>query len=70
MNAKCYSKLDIGDKRMLSIKEAAQYLGLGTRTTRVYMDKIGATVKFGGRVVFDRTVIDSVLDQKVSKENE
>lgn len=60
----------INEKRMLSVYEAAQYLGLGLRTTRKYMDEIGATVKLGGRVLFDRTVIDSVLDQKVSKENE
>lgn len=52
----------INEKRMLTSYEAAQYIGLGTRTARAYLDKIGATVKFGGRVLFDKNVIDAALD--------
>lgn len=58
----------INEKRMLTNYEAAQYIGLGTRTARIYLDKIGATVKFGGRVLFDRNVIDAALDQAHSEQ--
>lgn len=49
-------------KRMLSIKEAAAYCGLGINRTREWMDVIGATRHFGARVLFDRNVIDAALD--------
>lgn len=50
-------------KRMLSIKEVCAYIGMGQTRAREYMDKIGATRKFGGRVLFDKTVIDAALDK-------
>lgn len=49
-------------KRMLSIKEAAAYCGLGLNRTREWMDEIGATRHFGSRVLFDVRVIDAALD--------
>ena len=50
-------------KRMLGIDEAAKYLGLGKVVTRTWMDEIGATRKFGRRVLFDKQIIDRALDQ-------
>ena len=50
------------EKRMLNLKEAAIYIGMGERFTRQYMDEIGATRKFGTRVAFDKRTIDAVLD--------
>lgn len=49
-------------KRMMSIKEAVAYCGLGTNRGRVFLDEIGATVRIGKRVVFDRAVIDHYFD--------
>lgn len=65
MNARNNSTA-ISDKRMLTIYEASQYVGLGTKSTRDYMRKIGAERKFGSRVLFDKNVIDQALDQKES----
>ncbi|MBQ6094393.1 MAG: polyprenyl synthetase solanesyl diphosphate synthase [Lachnospiraceae bacterium] len=53
----------IEGKRMLGIDEAAKYLGLGKVVTRAWMDEIGATRKFGRRVLFDKQIIDRALDQ-------
>lgn len=55
----------IADKRMLTIYEASQYLGLGTKSARKYMEQIGAVRKFGSRVLFDKAVIDRELDRSV-----
>ena len=54
-------RLTFDNKRLLSTKEVAGYLGMGTVRAREYMDKIGATRKFGRRVLFDKTVIDKAL---------
>ena len=56
----------ISEKRMLTIYEAAQYLGLGTRTTREWLEQIGAIRKIGSRVLADKNVIDQELDRKES----
>ena len=39
------------------------YTGIGQTRARQYMDKIGATKQFGRRVLFDKNVIDSALDE-------
>jgi len=51
-------------KRLLSSREAAAYLGLGLTSTRRFCDSIGATRRFGSRVLFDRLVIDKALDEE------
>ena len=59
-------KLEIGtieQKRLLSLKEVCAYTGLGITLARSTMDELGATVKFGKRVLFDKTVIDTAIDQ-------
>lgn len=50
------------EKRLFSLTEAANYIGMGKNRTRTYMDEIGATVFFGRRVLFDRKKIDLALD--------
>lgn len=57
----------ISDKRMLTINEAAQYVGLGNRTARVWLEKIGALRRIGSRTLFDKCVIDQELDRKESE---
>lgn len=53
---------EINEKRLLNIKEVCAYIGMGQTRAREYMDKIGATRKFGGRVLYDKIVIDKYLD--------
>lgn len=53
---------EINEKRLLNIKEVCAYIGMGQTRAREYMDKIGATRKFGGRVLYDKVVIDKYLD--------
>ena len=54
----------IEEKRLLNIGEVCSYIGLGQNRAREYMDKIGATRKFGRRVLFDKTIIDAALNEK------
>lgn len=54
----------IEEKRMLNIKEVCAYTGIGQTTARQYMDEIGATKRFGRRVLFDKTVIDAALSER------
>ena len=53
----------IEQKRLLNITEVQIYTGLGTSAARTMMDEIGATVKYGARVLFDKKVIDAAIDQ-------
>lgn len=53
---------DFANKRLLNAKEICIYIGMGKNQARKYMDKIGATRRFGGRVLFDKNVIDKALD--------
>lgn len=54
--------MEEGKIRLLSIKEAAAYTGLGINNARKLMDDIGATVHIGKRVLADRKVIDQYID--------
>ncbi len=51
-------------KRMLSIKEAAGYLGIGITAARAYAEQVGAVWHAGARVLVDRMVLDRALDAK------
>lgn len=53
----------ITEKRMLDINEVCSYTGQGRTRARQYMDEIGATRKFGKRVLFDKKIIDAALDR-------
>lgn len=52
----------VENTRMLSADQAGQYVGMGRNTFRKWADQIGATRKFGSRVMFDKVVIDRALD--------
>lgn len=54
---------NISNKRLLDTREACSYIGMGRINTRRFMDEIGATRRFGKRVLFDRTVIDEALNR-------
>lgn len=62
MNKKENYNSSVLDKRMLSEKEARVYLGLGRTKTRELCKDIKAVTHIGTRVLYDRTVIDSYLN--------
>ena len=51
------------EKRLLDAKEVQTYTGMGRNSCRAFCDQIGAVRKIGGRVLFDKTVIDAALDK-------
>lgn len=54
-------KGEIAEKRLLNIEEVCIYTGLGQTNARRYMETIGATRRFGKRVLFDKHVIDKAI---------
>ena len=56
------------DKRMLSQKEAEEYLGLKRGKCREFCEKINAVKHIGSRVLYDRKIIDDALDSLESIE--
>lgn len=60
---KINEKENFSSKRLLDAIEVCTYTGLGRCAARAFMDEIGATRKFGRRVLFDKTVIDAALDK-------
>lgn len=48
--------------RLMSINEAAAYIGQGNTKAREWLDSIGAKRKFGSRALYDRKIIDAALD--------
>ena len=55
--------VDFDNKRLLSIKEAANYIGLGYTKARVCLEDMGAKRKFGSRALYDKKVIDAALEK-------
>lgn len=51
----------IEEKRLLNIKEVCSYIGVGQTQARRYMEEIGATRRFGRRVLFDKKIIDNAI---------
>lgn len=49
-------------KRMLSHKEAQEYLGLKGVKCREFGESVHAIKRIGKRVLYDRTVLDAALD--------
>lgn len=49
-------------KRLLQEPEMKLYIGLGRNKAREFCESIGATVRIGRRVLYDKEVIDSALD--------
>lgn len=55
-------------KRLLSITEAAMYLGVGRNTALKYLEQIGAKRNIGRRVLYDKHIIDEYLNSKLKEE--
>lgn len=58
---------EIISKRMLQEPEMKLYTGLGRNKAREFCKSIGATVRIGRRVLYDRCVIDQYFDSIVGK---
>ena len=54
--------------RMLSMKEAMNYLRLSRNTTRAFCVKANAIVRIGGRVLIDKFALDKAIDE-LKREN-
>ncbi len=55
--------------RMLSVKEAMNYLRLSRNTTNAFCKKANAVVRIGGRVLIDKFALDNALDKQKEEEN-
>ena len=55
-------------KRLLNLDEACSYISQGRTNGRTWLNSINAGIHFGRRVVYDKTVIDKVLDCLVDRD--
>lgn len=55
--------MELNNKRLLNVKEAAAYLGMGKNRVYDYCREIGAMRKYGKRTFFDKAVIDEALNE-------
>jgi len=51
------------DKALIGIKEACEYLGIRETKGRAFLKEIGALVKIGARSLYNKSVIDSWIDE-------
>lgn len=54
-------------KRLLSRKEASDYVGLGLSRGVAFCNQAGARIQVGGRVLYDREKIDRYIDKKANE---
>lgn len=58
------NRLPINQRRCMSGKEAADYMGVGIQKARLLCREIGAEIRIGGRLLYDRPIIDAWLDNQ------
>lgn len=51
------------NKRLLNIRELMEYAGLGRNKAIEWGKEIKAEVRIGRRVLYDKSIIDKVLDE-------
>ncbi len=56
--------------RMLTMKEAMNYLRLSRNTTRAFCVKANAIVRIGGRVLIDKFALDIAIDKLKEEESD
>ena len=57
----------VSGKRLLDVNDACIYLSLGRNRAKEFGKKIGAEVKIGKRVLYDRVVIDHYFDKQAAE---
>lgn len=57
--------MELEEKRLLSCKEAARYLGISESALRkrIFLRQIKGLVRLGGRIYFDRKKLDWWIDE-------
>lgn len=55
--------IPLTEKRMLSLREASAYVGLGISRARELCERAGVVRNFGRRVLIDRVKLDAFLSQ-------
>lgn len=49
--------------RLLNERQLCTYIGLGRNKAREFGEKCGAKKKIGGRVLFDKNIIDKAIEE-------
>lgn len=59
-------KPDFSDKRLLTVSEFAQYLGIGKTTARAILKntRLGYRVKINNTIMINKKLLDEYLDKK------
>ena len=52
----------INQKRMITLEEASIYLSVGMNSIRAIAEKASAIKKYGRRILVDRIMLDSAID--------
>ena len=60
--AKKMLQRECGEQRLLTLEGLCGYISRGRNSARAWADEIGATIKFGKAVRFDRLIVDKALD--------
>ncbi len=63
--------MQIEEKRLLSCKEAAGYLGISELALRkrIFLRQIKGLIRLGGRIYFDKKKLDSFIDGLEIRQN-
>lgn len=59
---------DFTKKRLLTRKEACEYVGLGLTRGVPFCNQANARIKIGNRVMYDKKKLDQFLDAKTEKQ--
>lgn len=51
------------EKRLLDVDELCVYIGMGRSKGVEWAKKIGASVRIGRRLLFDKNIIDKAIDE-------
>lgn len=55
------------EKRLLSRKEACEYVGLGLTRGVSFCNEAGARIQIGNRAMYDKQKLDQYIDSKLAK---
>ena len=55
------------NKKLMAIGDCCEYLSMGASKTRRFLEEIGAKVRIGGNVLYDKDIIDAYIE-KVQEE--
>lgn len=74
-NKKGYRKMEkrvndfpvVSEKRLLDVNDVCIYLSLGRNKAKEFGKNIGAQVKIGKRVLYDRVIIDSYFNKQAAE---